>query len=88
MKPQENVIVVVDNGFVFWGDLATDGDACEISNGYSLRRFGTKRGLGQLAIEGPQKETQADKVSLIRIQKNRVVFIMECSDAMLKLRNK
>jgi hypothetical protein len=86
MKSQNNVIVVVDNGFVFWGDLHVNGDNCEISNGYNLRRFGTTRGLGQLAIEGPTAETQADKVSLIRVLKTRVVFVMECSDAMLKLR--
>lgn len=88
MKPQENVIVVVDNGFVFWGDLSISKDVYEISNGFNLRRFGTTRGLGQLALEGPTKETQADRVPLICIQQQRVVFVMECSDAMLKLRNK
>jgi hypothetical protein len=88
MKSQNNVIVVVDNGFVFWGDMHVDGDNCKISEGYNLRRFGTTRGLGQLAIEGPTAETQADKVFLIHVLKTRVVFVMECSDAMLKLRNK
>lgn len=86
MKSQNNVVVVVDNGFVFWGDLRVVEDMCEISNGYNLRRFGTTRGLGQLAIEGPTIETQADKITVIHVLKTRVVFVMECNDAMLKLR--
>ena len=87
MKSQNNVVVVVDNGFVFWGDLRVVDDMCEISNGYNLRRFGTTRGLGQLALEGPTKETQADKITVVRVCKTRVTFVMECGDAMLKLRN-
>jgi hypothetical protein len=88
MKSQDNAIVVVDNGFVFWGDLRVVDDMCEISNGYNLRRFGTTRGLGQLALEGPTKETKVDRITVVRVPKNRVVFVVECGDAMLKLRQK
>jgi small nuclear ribonucleoprotein (snRNP)-like protein len=77
MKSADSVIVVLDNGFVFYGDLQVVDDTCTLHNASNIRKYGTTRGLGQLAIEGPTKQTVLDKVTSLTFEKARVVFVME-----------
>ena len=49
-------IVVVDRGFVYVGDVRCGPEWCIITNARNIRCWGTTRGLGQLALEGPTKE--------------------------------
>lgn len=54
-------IAVLDRGFVYVGDVVTDGRFVKITNARNLRRWGTQRGLGQLALEGPLSNTVLDE---------------------------
>ena len=58
-------IVVLDRGFVYIGNVVTDGEWCIISNAWNIRRWGTTRGLGELA-DGPTGDTVVDKVGIVR----------------------
>lgn len=53
-------IVIGNRGNVVVGDLTISGDTGTLKNASVIRRWGTSRGLGQLAIDGPQPETVLD----------------------------
>lgn len=72
-------IVVMDKGFVFYGEISYNSDTFTIKNAYNIRRFGTERGLGQLSFDGPTKETVLDRVNTITGPMASLVFVIECA---------
>ncbi len=71
-------IVVLDRGFVYVGDVVTDDSWCTITNGKNIRSWGTKNGLGQLAISGPQPETKLDPVETVKAPIRALISIIKC----------
>lgn len=59
-------IAVLDRGFVYIGNVATDGEWCYITNAWNLRKWGTSRGLGEL-VSGPTPDTKLDPVGNVRL---------------------
>ena len=59
-------IAVLDRGFVYIGNIVTDGEWCYIENAWNIRRWGTTRGLGEL-VDGPTSDTQLDRVGSVRV---------------------
>ena len=59
-------IAVLDRGFIYIGDVATDGEWCYIANAWNIRRWGTTRGLGEL-VNGPLADTVLDRVGNVRL---------------------
>lgn len=59
-------IAVLDRGFVYIGQVVTDGEWCHISNAWNIRRWGTTRGLGEL-VNGPLANTVLDRVGSVRV---------------------
>jgi hypothetical protein len=57
-------IVVLQRGWVLIGRYSRQGAHCQITQGAVLRRWGTKLGLGQLALEGPTDATKLDPAPL------------------------
>lgn len=53
-------IVIGNRGNIVVGDLSICGDTGTLKNASVIRRWGTKEGLGQLAIHGKQQETMLD----------------------------
>jgi len=71
-------IVIADRGFVYVGDVEIkQGDECKITNAKNIRRWGTDKGLGQLALEGPQEGTTLDDVGVIRIPWHAYISLIE-----------
>jgi len=70
-------IAILTNGFVFVGDVTVKKDWIEIENTYNIRRFGTTKGLGQLAVEGIQKDTVLDKVGVLRAPVSNVIGLID-----------
>ena len=84
MKKFENVIVVLDKGFVYHGDLIVQGDGwMKIEKARNIRRYGTERGLGQLSLTGPTKETTLDLCGPVMFLPHALQQVIECGDAML-----
>ncbi len=71
-------VIVAERGWVFVGDCTRDGDQLVITNARNVRRWGTTSGLGQLAKDGPQSETQLDDYGTVRIHVLAVVAAIEC----------
>ena len=75
-------IVIVQAGWVFVGRYSVEGGEAVIRDGYNLRRWGTDegahRGLGRLAENGPERATQMDRVTTIRLPYHAVIGTMDC----------
>lgn len=71
---EKQVIAVVASGWVFVGthtDSTPDGYA--LKDAAVIRRWGTTRGLGELALKGVQKETVLDPVGLVEIERTSLI---------------
>lgn len=53
-------ICVLQRGWVLIGRFTREGQDCKLFNASVIRNWGTKRGLGELAIEGKKKDTILD----------------------------
>ena len=80
MQDLGNKIAVVDNGFVYVGHILKDGEYYVITKGFNVRKAGTTKGFGQLAIEGPLKETALDPVPNVLVPMNRLCHFIECGN--------
>jgi hypothetical protein len=62
MEPQKDIrIVVHQRGWVLVGEYSQDGDKCRLDNAAVIRRWGTTKGLPELA-DGPTRDTVLDRV--------------------------
>tara|TARA_R110000868_G_scaffold58435_5_gene180592 strand:+ start:2285 stop:2563 length:279 start_codon:yes stop_codon:yes gene_type:complete len=73
-------ILVVDNGFVFVGDVVSDGKTLVVLKAKQLRVWGTTAGLGQIT-EGPTAATKADPCDTVIIPAARLVFALPANGA-------
>lgn len=71
-------IVIADRGFVWVGDVSIDDAWCVITNSQQVRRWGTDRGLGQLAASGPLRNTVLDPAGTVRVPLRAVIGLVEC----------
>lgn len=77
-------IVVIDRAYNMVGDVEIDDDFYLIFNGSTIRRWGTSKGLGELAMNGPLPETVLDPVPLVKVHKDKVIFTMNCEESKWK----
>jgi len=77
-------IVVLDRGFVYVGRVTLEPDWCVITGAKNIRYWGTTRGLGQLALEGPTASTKLDPVGTIRAPMRAVISILDTESALWK----
>lgn len=54
-------IVVLQRGWVMIGRMERVGSDCKLHNASVIRSWGTKKGLGELAMEGKKANTVLDK---------------------------
>ena len=78
MKPLGTQIVVVDNGFVYYGDVTIDETFCLIADAQNIRVWGTTRGLGQLT-SGKTSETKTDPCGEVLVPMGRVCHLIKAS---------
>jgi hypothetical protein len=71
-------IAVLDRGFVYVGKVSVDGDFIQIDEAQNIRRWGTERGLGQLASEGPQPNTKLDPTPPVTAPMRALVHLIDC----------
>lgn len=60
-KPTTIKIVVLQRGWVLIGKFERDGDQCKLHQASVIRNWGTTKGLGELAKDGPTSSTKIDK---------------------------
>ncbi len=82
-KPESSIereeIVIGQRGWVWKGTVTEVGDNIVIRNAVNIRKWGTTKGLGQLAISGPTGKTILDPTGTIEIHKLAVVGRIICT---------
>lgn len=71
-------IVIAQRGWVFVGDVETAGEQVIITNAQCIRRWGTTKGLGELATGGPKSATVLDTMGTVRLHALAVVATLDC----------
>lgn len=72
-------IVIVKDGFVLIGDVTPVVEGGYIvDNASVIRRWGTARGLGQIALEGPTGNTTLDPIGKVYVPAHAVTMMIEC----------
>lgn len=78
-------IVVLPYGWVVVGFVRHFAGEVVIENAAVVHRWGTTKGLGQLALEGPRndgkKVTQLHPCPTIRVLEDTVVFQIDCEES-------
>jgi hypothetical protein len=74
-------IVVLDKGFVSVGTFSKDPDHdgwFMLENAAIVRRWGTSKGLGELAEKGPLTSTVLDQTPTQRFPPHAIMNTIEC----------
>ncbi len=83
VETQMKVIVIATAGHVFIGnvtrmDLTTFGIGISLTDASVIRVWGTTRGLGEIALGGPTKETILDPIGDIDVPLNAIISVVKC----------
>lgn len=73
-------IVVADRGYVFVGRISVVDNYVTIRNCSCVRRWGTTKGLGEIAAGGPTTKTVLDPQPVTRIHELQIVQIIDCAE--------
>lgn len=75
-------IVVLQRGWCLVGRLERNGSECKLHNASVIRCWGTTKGLGEIAGEGPKISTKLDKCNgLVEFDYLTVVCAITCKES-------
>lgn len=75
-------IIVLQRGWVMVGRLERSGSDCKLHSASVIRNWGTTKGLGEIAMNGPTKDTKLDKcVGLVDFDYLTVVASISCEES-------
>lgn len=82
-KPVEGEIkiMILQRGFVYAGRVTKSGNQVTISNAQNIRRWGSTRGLGEIAANGPTDKTVMDPAGTVTCHELGVVAELACNQA-------
>jgi hypothetical protein len=72
-------IAVLDRGFVYVGLCVLADGMLTITDAQNIRRWGTTRGLGELALTGPTDKTKIDPAGTVRAPAAAVMHLLDCA---------
>ena len=73
-------IVILQRGWVMVGEFSRDGSQCFMRHASVVRRWGTSRGLGEIADGGPTKQTTLDGVPEVQFHELTVIATIRCAE--------
>lgn len=71
-------IVILDRGFVYVGTVRIEGDWVLITDAKNVRRWGTSKGLGELAKTGPLEDSVLDPAGTVRAPLRALIGLIQC----------
>ena len=75
-------ILVLQRGWVVVGDLAEDTpDRVKLTNASVIRQWGTTKGIGELALQGPRQGTVLDPCGEVETHPLTILFRIPCEVA-------
>jgi|ERR1035441_52476 hypothetical protein len=72
-------ITVLDRGFVYVGNTVVEGEFVRIYNARNIRKWGTTKGLGEIAESGPTPNTIMDKCPDVLVPLKAVIHFISCT---------
>lgn len=72
-------IVILHRGWVVVGEMSVKNNWVRLENAYVVRRWGTSKGLGELAAEGPTPNTVLDPSPAMNIPESAIINTIECN---------
>jgi len=81
MVSTKKQIVILNRGWVVVGDYSEKGDDCSLENASVIRRWGTEKGLGELAMNGVLVDTILDPCPTVRFSKMTMVARMDVNES-------
>lgn len=73
-------IVILHRGWVVVGNFSEDNGWGVLQDAAVIRRWGTSKGLGELAQKGPQSETILDPTPQQRFPLSAVINTIDCNE--------
>lgn len=73
-------IVILQRGWVMIGRFSQNGAQCVIDDANVVRRWGTSKGLGELASNGPLTSTVLDPTPQVKFHELTVIQVIDCED--------
>jgi hypothetical protein len=71
-------IAVLERGFIYVGDVEVTDGSIVITDASCIRYWGTTHGLGQLALNGPTKNTKLDFAGTVRVPMHALIHLIDC----------
>lgn len=71
-------IVILDRGFVLVGKARVEGDWVITEEASIIRRWGTTKGLGEIATGGPTKDTVLDPIGIVKSPLRALIGLVVC----------
>lgn len=72
-------IVILQRGWIFVGKFNQVGTRCTLTQAKNIRTWGTTRGLGELASDGPTPLTKLDDVNDVLFHELSVIACIDCN---------
>jgi hypothetical protein len=72
-------IVILDKGFVSVGVYSQGTDWASLDNAFIVRRWGTSKGLGEIAEHGPTDSTILDKTPKQNFPVRSIINTIDCN---------
>jgi len=79
LKSNPIEIVIGEFGWVFVGRLAIERGYTCLEQASVIRSWGTTKGLGEIALNGPTDSTKLDACGSVRLLESKVVAVMACN---------
>ena len=83
-KSDKTRIVIAQRGWVFVGRYTENGDEVILRDASVVRVWGTTKGLGELAMNGPTSKTVLDAAGRVTMHRLAVVATLDCEAAKWK----
>lgn len=80
IKPSKKQIVVLNRGWVVIGNYYEKGDECTLTEASVIRKWGTTKGLGELAEKGKLADTVLDECPNVHFSKMTMVARMDVNE--------
>lgn len=72
-------IAVLQRGWVYVGRFSRSGDECLLTDAACIRVWGTTKGLGEIAANGPTSKTVLDPCPDVRFHVLTAVLLLDCA---------
>lgn len=81
IEPSKKQIVILNRGWVVVGNYSEKGDDCTLTDASVIRVWGTTKGIGELAENGPLTNTKLDPCTNVHFNKLTMVARLDVNES-------